>query len=215
MDDNFYLNEDQINSLFYKLGEEELIELNEDDKEYLIEEDLEEFADGKWYYSTMETEGDFDGEKHAFIDYPIFLINVETGVEYKAIGGYYHHYEHSFNSSLYFDKVLPPESYYLCLYDSNYADEFDVEGFSLFNEEEYKIYTETIEQLDFNDFDIYFGTNEYQIISGVDDLKHSLDWKKISEDEYNVIHEIVGSEYGLLTPRGILDDLFELPRKKK
>ena len=107
------------------------------------------------------------------------------------------------------------KKYYICKYDSNYADEFDLEGFSLFTEKEYKEYFNTIPKLDFYDKDIYFGTNECQNFSNVDELNNDLDWYELTKKEYKSVKNLLGKEYGTLTPRNILDNLFELPRRKK
>ena len=48
----------------------------------------------------------------------------------------------------------------LVKYCSNWADEFDIQGFAIMNEEEYIQWIEDFRKAEETDYDWYFGTNE-------------------------------------------------------
>ena len=49
----------------------------------------------------------------------------------------------------------------LVKYCSNWADEFDIQGFAIMNEEEYIQWVEDFRRAKEKDYEWYFGTNEY------------------------------------------------------
>ena len=49
----------------------------------------------------------------------------------------------------------------LVKYCSNWADEFDIQGFAIMNEEEYIQWIEDFRKAEKTDYVWYFGTNEY------------------------------------------------------
>lgn len=87
--------------------------------------------------------GTYDGEKGAMYDFEITLTNIKTGENYISVGGYYTGPTgYRFYEDIVFDleeeDENPDSKYYLITLDSNYADEFDVEGFIMLPEDAYK-----------------------------------------------------------------------------
>lgn len=98
--------------------------------------------------------------------------------------------------------------YYLLNFTDNYADEFDVYGFKVLTEEEYKkgkIDSEEAFRLRMEDtranhrgdksVQISFGTNEWVEYYRFEDYLKSFKVTEISEDEYNVLAKLFG-KYG-------------------
>ena len=49
----------------------------------------------------------------------------------------------------------------LVKYNSNWSDEFDIQGFAIMNEEEYIQWVDDFRKAKERDYEWYFGTNEY------------------------------------------------------
>lgn len=81
----------------------------------------------------------------------------------------------------------------LVKYCSNWADEFDIQGFAIMNEEEYIQWIEDFRKAKETDYEWYFGTNEY--ISYWDEE----DWSVINlsmEETLNLIYILdLGQEH--------------------
>lgn len=59
--------------------------------------------------------------------------------------------------------------FYLVVYKDNYADEFDLEGFKIFTQEEWDAYVKGLQKLEYPTM-TYFGTNEYVEYESFEDL---------------------------------------------
>lgn len=83
----------------------------------------------------------------------------------------------------------------LVTWDSNWADEMDISGFKIFNEDEWNTFKETVSKRK-HQFTIFVGTNEDIDYDNGKMLLEELTIKKLSEDEYKVIKKFVGEEFG-------------------
>ena len=110
----------------------------------------------------------------------------------------------------------------LVTFNDNYADEFDCDGFSVYNSKEeflidlYRSWLENIEDIDddldelsleeliklekkhrkTNEFEMYFGTNEAFYYNSFKDYKDAFEIKEITDDEYKVIKKLfLGNSY--------------------
>jgi len=108
----------------------------------------------------------------------------------------------------------------LVKFDSNYADEFDVEGFTIMSETEWEEHkakvTAFFERRDqtrqkdqwgnYRDgVEVYFGTNEQIIYETLDCYLRSFKVQKISQEEIKVLKKFFGKEvkFGMMC---MLDD---------
>lgn len=97
---------------------------------------------------------------------------------------------------------------YLAKFSMDYCDEYDVQGFSIWSEEDYEKYKEFYKSSHLNkEVEIYFGTNEYL----EDTIKGFLNNIYVKENCSNIsaIEIEFGNEYGLLTPSEVLSILEE------
>lgn len=92
--------------------------------------------------------------------------------------------------------------YYLMKFDCYYADEFDVQGFSLITLDEYKMYKFVFDNQDkyIGDFDIGFGSNEEIYFSNLSEYLEHITVRELSTNEYRSIFSQLGSSYGLVSP---------------
>lgn len=81
----------------------------------------------------------------------------------------------------------------LVKYCSNWADEFDIQGFAIMNDEEYIKWVEDFRKAEKTDYVWYFGTNEYICYWNEED------WSVINlsmEEALNLIYILdLGQEY--------------------
>lgn len=92
--------------------------------------------------------------------------------------------------------------YYIVKENSNYADEFDIEGFKLCQATSIdQVKQDILEQYADEDgidypLELYFGSNESQSYNSEEELFNDLIIQEISEIEYNSIIKILGKSYG-------------------
>ena len=96
------------------------------------------------------------------------------------------------------------EELYVVSFYSNYADEFDVESFSLIDSIEYKHFQNILEKIDFPEREFYFGTNESIILSS-EEIKTSFNFTKITKPVRDTIINYIGSDFGLISPTRIIE----------
>lgn len=79
--------------------------------------------------------------------------------------------------------------FYLVTFEADWADEFEVKGFSLMTEIECKKHKEVIKKLNYS-FELSFGGNDGIEFKNGKDLNSCLTYKKITEDEYKLIKKM-------------------------
>ena len=87
--------------------------------------------------------------------------------------------------------------HFLVIENSNYADEFDLQGYRLFkanSEEELKELL--LEDRDFPE-EFYFGTNECIEIDSEEEFFDCLDIQEISKEQYKVLEKLLGDSFGI------------------
>jgi len=99
--------------------------------------------------------------------------------------------------------------YLLVKFDSNYADEFDVSGFTIMSQaawEKHKVdvakrfaaLSAPVEKMggymDYPELEAYFGTNESLTWSHYDHYIESFDVKELSDDELKVLKKFFGMQ---------------------
>jgi hypothetical protein len=78
-------------------------------------------------------------------------------------------------------------------WSTNWADEMDIEGWAIMEEEDWKKYKKDVRLIK-NGFSLFVGTNEEIEYSSGSALLKELHSKKISVDEYKVLMKIIGEE---------------------
>jgi hypothetical protein len=79
-------------------------------------------------------------------------------------------------------------------YSDNWADEFDVEGISIFTEHEWNEYKEDAKKYfeKNGSYTFYFGTNQEMYYDSLKDFLEAFTKTKINENEYKVLSDYVG-----------------------
>ena len=83
----------------------------------------------------------------------------------------------------------------LIKWDSNWADEMDIQGFVIVPTEEANEFNRKLSELKCS-FVICVGTNEEIDYDSGQDLLNDLDFTELTEEQYKVIDETIGEEYG-------------------
>lgn len=91
--------------------------------------------------------------------------------------------------------------------DFNYADEFDLSEWSTMTVAEFKKMIEHLKSRD-DEFEIGFGTNEALSFLGGEDLLSQLSFRKISEQEYDVLDNLFGGSFD--GGGGVFERLWEI-----
>lgn len=90
------------------------------------------------------------------------------------------------------------KDYLLVKFCHDWADEFDVYGFSIHTKEEWEAHKKRVKSIP-NLFpqDMYFGTNEYIKFKTVEDYTENYcKIIEITKDEYDVLFKFFGKDYG-------------------
>jgi hypothetical protein len=91
--------------------------------------------------------------------------------------------------------TVPNNSFVLCKYTDDYADEFDIEGFAIFTAKEFN--TWLADQLaEHYPREHYFGTNESIEHYNREQFLDTLTIKVIDEQDYNTLKRLFGRTYG-------------------
>lgn len=91
--------------------------------------------------------------------------------------------------------------------DFDYADEFDLSEWSTMTVAEFKKMIEHLKSRD-DEFEIGFGTNEALSFSNGEDLLSQLSFRKISEQEYDVLDNLFGGSFD--GGGGVFERLWEI-----
>lgn len=90
---------------------------------------------------------------------------------------------------------------YLVKFEDNWADEFDVQGFQIMNQEELDSYFNAIDNYGYfmpGEREIfYFGTNQSLGWDSKEDFLSCLTITEISEEQANTIKELLSTNYGI------------------
>jgi hypothetical protein len=89
------------------------------------------------------------------------------------------------------------EKFYLVKYEDNWADEFDIYGFEIFNQRQFDFLNVVINDIrKVGDFEYYFGTNEYIDYTSVQGVRNALEFKEISKEEFETLKKLGLGVYG-------------------
>ncbi len=93
-------------------------------------------------------------------------------------------------------KYLDDEFYLLVKFDGNYADEFDMEGFTVFSLSEW--YWHCWKILGDATFpqECYFGTNEFFEFESAEDYLRNFSLKLITKAEAETLYKLFNGHYG-------------------
>jgi len=83
----------------------------------------------------------------------------------------------------------------LIKWDSNWADEMDIEGFLITSKSSADSFKKQLKDYD-SSFEVYVGTNEDIEYGSGEELLKELTFKKITEEEANVIKKFFGGSGG-------------------
>jgi hypothetical protein len=86
--------------------------------------------------------------------------------------------------------------HYLLRYDDNWADEFDVEGFRIYDQEEYDDFKKRVKAAEYPQ-QMYFGTNEGIDVDSAKDYLDRIDVTEITEAEAKVLNKFFDGDYGI------------------
>lgn len=85
---------------------------------------------------------------------------------------------------------------YLVKYESDWADEMDIEGLALLTEEDKSRIESLISKRSSYPQTHHVGTNEEIEYCSSEELVPRYTWTPITEDEYKTLHKLIGSDYG-------------------
>ena len=80
-------------------------------------------------------------------------------------------------------------------WDTNWADEMDVEGTAIMDKKEWEDYRESVSKIK-RSFDIYVGSNEEIEYSNGDALLREITAREMTDEEAKVVSKFVGMESG-------------------
>ena len=83
---------------------------------------------------------------------------------------------------------------YLALFTDNHGEEFDVHGFKIMTGKEMSKFEEIASNITW-EFEFY-ANSECLVYSNGDDLLSRIEFKEITNDEYDVIQKVFGGEFG-------------------
>lgn len=99
----------------------------------------------------------------------------------------------------------------LVKYSDDYADEFEIKGFAIMTEEEFKkgidFAKEEFEEV--GSLNFVFGSNEYIDYEDFEKFKNCFNCEKISEDNFTVLKQFFGIQYGIF-PCWIFEESMEI-----
>ncbi len=87
------------------------------------------------------------------------------------------------------------EQQVLICFDDNWADEMDIQGFTIMDENDWKFIKKKLQAYK-NTIHIGFGTNEDNEYENGNAFLETLNVEKISEEEVNAISKFFGYSYG-------------------
>ena len=111
--------------------------------------------------------------------------------------------------------------YFLVSYKEDYADEFYVYGMKIFTKAEYisflnnQRYAKDLERKgeiktgEWDEIELYFGTNEWLSFETVDEIIRAFDIREITEQEFNTLKNLGLSSFGEQTIFNFFEDIRE------
>ena len=92
--------------------------------------------------------------------------------------------------------------YYLMKFDTDYCDEFEVQGFSVITLDQYKMYEFLFNNQDkyTESFDIGFGSNEELYFENLSEFLDCIKVEEISNNDARTLNAYFGGNYGLVHP---------------
>lgn len=100
----------------------------------------------------------------------------------------------------------------LVILDKDWADEFNVKGFSVMTEEELKQGKVKFEKaLKGGPVTVGFGTNEELEFENMQDLERNITVRKITPQEHSTLKKLFGGDddFGTCTPKDIFDRCYD------
>lgn len=82
-------------------------------------------------------------------------------------------------------------------WNSNWADEMDVQGFVIIDEQEWKNQRKALKEKT-EEFEICIGTNEYIDYENGKQLLDEISVTKLTDEEAKIITKKIGSEFGFI-----------------
>lgn len=83
----------------------------------------------------------------------------------------------------------------LIKWSSNWADEMDVEGFVIVNDEDLRLFKENLEKIN-DPITISVGTNEWIDFENGDSLEKTLHFRTLTEEQEKVMKELFADSWG-------------------
>lgn len=93
------------------------------------------------------------------------------------------------------------EKYYLIKCNADYADEFDVDGFCIMNETDYRIFSENKKEFQEKydcPIEVYFGTNEFLVFGDAFDMFRSITEKEITDTQFQALTDLGLESFGYI-----------------
>ncbi len=91
-------------------------------------------------------------------------------------------------------------NYFLIKFEGNWADEFDVAGFSVLSEEEWETLQEEIQSIVYP-YELGFGFNESLYFEDQEELQKCIIVRKLTNEEAYTIEKYFTNNYGLVPPQ--------------
>ena len=82
----------------------------------------------------------------------------------------------------------------LAKFKSDWADEFDVHGFKVMTEEQYKVWLKELNAVRWPQ-EMYFGTNEAFEFNSLDEYQECIEIQLIDENEYIALKKLFDTKY--------------------
>jgi hypothetical protein len=89
------------------------------------------------------------------------------------------------------------EQKYLVIFEADWADEFDMHGFEVMNDEDLKAFNYGIDNADYP-VESGFGTNESFIWESSDEVRQAFTITEIDENEVAVLEKLFDGDFGFV-----------------
>lgn len=96
---------------------------------------------------------------------------------------------------------------YVVTFRDNHQDEFDVQGFKIMTEKEYRTYEELAYSITW-EF-AFYANNEALVYTNGEDFLSRIDYKEITNNEYDTLEKIFGSEFGTFISEDYLQNILD------
>lgn len=95
----------------------------------------------------------------------------------------------------------------LVKYDDNWADEMDIEGFTIVSDEAWEKFVSFVSPERFSNYTFYIGTNEEIEFDSVEDIFRALAAINISPEDAKAIKDNFNLPYGFFPVAGLLEKI--------